>query len=56
MIGATLYDKQDNLVNFGDYYQSDLQAMVTDQPLEFEICIPPPNQEAARYELWAWRE
>lgn len=56
VIGATLYDAQNNVVNFGDYYQPDLQAMAADQPLQFEICITPPNQGATRYEVWAWGE
>jgi hypothetical protein len=56
VLGATLYDEQDNLVNFGDYYQPDLDGVAADQPLEFEICIAPPYQGATRYELWAWGE
>jgi hypothetical protein len=56
VIGATLYDEQDNIVNFGDYFEPDLEAMGGDQPLEFEICIAPPNHGANRYELWAWGE
>ena len=56
VIGATLYDARNNIVNFGDYYQPDLAALTADQPLAFEICIGPPNQGATRYELWAWGE
>ena len=56
VIGATLYDEQDNLVNFGDYFEPEPAAIESDQSLEFEICIASPNQGTTRYELWAWGE
>jgi len=45
-----LYDGQGNVVNFGDYGEFG----VDDDEVDFEICINPPNQEVARYELRAW--
>ncbi len=51
IIAAVLYDGQGNVVNFGDYGEFDLDG---DDEIDFEICINPPNQEVARYELRAW--
>jgi len=51
VIVAVLYDNQDNVVNFSDYYEPYLEG---NQSLTFEICIGPPNQDVARYELRAW--
>jgi hypothetical protein len=53
-IVAVLYDNQDRVVNFGDYYEPYLTDVVGGQPLDFEICVAPPNQGVARYELRAW--
>ena len=54
VIGATLYDDQGNVANFGDYYEPDLTALADGQPLDFEICVDPPFHNAVRHELWAW--
>ncbi|MCK6628320.1 MAG: FxLYD domain-containing protein [Anaerolineae bacterium] len=51
VIAAVLYDSQGNVVNFGETYESALEGGET---LDFEICIEPPNQNAARHELYAW--
>jgi hypothetical protein len=51
VIVAVLYDDQDNVVNFGDYYEPYLES---DEALNFEICVGSPNQGVARYELRAW--
>jgi hypothetical protein len=51
VIAAVLYDGQGNVVNFGETYESALEGGET---LDFEICIEPPNQNAARHELYAW--
>ena len=51
VIVAVLYDDQGNVVNFGDYYEPYLES---DEALDFETCVAPPNQGVARYELWAW--
>jgi uncharacterized protein YgiM (DUF1202 family) len=50
IIAAVLYDGQGNVVNFGDYSEFG----VDDDEVDFEICINPPNQEVARYDLVAW--
>ena len=50
------YDGQDNVVNFNDDFELDLQGVVGDQTLDFELCIDPPNQDVARHELRAWGE
>jgi len=49
--GPVLYDSQGDVVNFGETYESALEGGET---LDFEICIEPPNQNAARHELYAW--
>jgi hypothetical protein len=54
IIGVTLYDGQDNIINFGDYIEPDVDAITGNETLEFEICIDPPNQNSARHEMWAW--
>ncbi len=54
VIAAVLYDDQDRIVNFGDYYEPYPIDVVGGQPLDFEICVAPPNQGVARYELRAW--
>jgi hypothetical protein len=51
VIVAVLYDEQSNVVNFGDYYEPYLKS---DKASNFEICVGPPNQGVARYELRAW--
>jgi hypothetical protein len=51
VIVAVLYDGQNSVINFGDYYEPYLDA---GQNLDFEICVGPPNQGVARYELRAW--
>jgi hypothetical protein len=56
VIVATLYDGQGNVVNFSDRYESNPQAVVDGDTLEFEICVDPPYQDVARYELRAWGE
>ncbi|NJN93604.1 MAG: hypothetical protein HC875_05660 [Anaerolineales bacterium] len=51
VITVVLYDSQGDVVNFGETYESALEGGET---LDFEICIEPPNQNAARHELYAW--
>lgn len=51
VVAVVLYDDQESVVNFGDYYKPYLAG---DQTLSFEICVGPPNQDIARYELRAW--
>jgi hypothetical protein len=52
VIAAVLYDSQGQVVNFGETYESEAGA----EPIGFEICVDPPNQNVARYELQAWGE
>jgi hypothetical protein len=53
---AILYDSQNNVINFSDTFESDPQGISGDQTLGFEVCVEPPNQNVARYELRAWGE
>jgi hypothetical protein len=54
IIAAVLYDAQDNIVNFGDYEEFGLITASAGDTSEFEICVEPPNQDVARYEVQAW--
>lgn len=54
VVVATLYDAQDNVINFGDDYYSDVEEIVGDDALDFEICIESLEQNVARYEVLAW--
>jgi uncharacterized protein YgiM (DUF1202 family) len=54
LIVAILYDSQDNVINFGDYYAANPGDIVGDQSLDFEVCIDSPAEDVARYELRAW--
>lgn len=54
VIVAVLYDSQDKVVNFGDYYEPYPEDVVGDQTLTFETCTDSPDQDVARYELWTW--
>jgi hypothetical protein len=54
VIVAILYDPQNNVVNFGDYYESDPQGEIDEHTLDFELCIDPLGQDIARHELRAW--
>jgi hypothetical protein len=56
VIAAVLYDSQGNVANFSETYETEPQDISGDEPLDFEICIDPPNQNVARYELRAWGE
>ena len=54
LITATLYDSENNLVNFGTYVEPNIEYVGDDELLDFEVCVDSPNQDAARYELSAW--
>jgi hypothetical protein len=54
MIVAVLYDDQDRVVNFGDYFERQPQTVVGGEKLPFEVCADDLDQPIARYELRAW--
>ena len=54
IIGLVLYDDQNKIVNFSSYNELYFAGVTGEQMLDFEICVPPPNQNVARYELRAW--
>jgi hypothetical protein len=54
VIAAILYDAQGNVVNFDYYEEYDPAGVKGDNPSSFDICVPPPNQDVANYELRAW--
>jgi hypothetical protein len=53
IIMAVLYDDQDNVINFSEYEEYAPEEVLGDQTSTFEICVAPPNQGVARYELRA---
>jgi hypothetical protein len=53
-IAATVYDSQNNLVNFGDYQEFGDIGLGGDDTAPFQICIGPPNHDTARYDMQAW--
>ncbi len=49
---AVMYDAEDHIVTFGEYYETDV---VNDNQLaDFEICVEISQQPITRYELRAW--
>ncbi len=54
VIVAILYDAQNNVVNFGDYYESDPGEEIDENALDFQLCVDPLGQDVARHELRAW--
>jgi hypothetical protein len=54
VILAILYNAQNNVVNFGDFYAPDVENLMGDQTLTFEVCSDPRFQEVANYDLRAW--
>ena len=53
VIVATLYDNQNNVINFGDDYYSDVEEISGDETLDFEICIETLEQNVARHQVVA---
>lgn len=51
---AVLYDSQDQVIGFSDWYDRDPEGVTGDQSLSFEICVDRSNQEVAHHELRAW--
>ncbi|MDX1521474.1 MAG: hypothetical protein R3264_07590 [Anaerolineae bacterium] len=56
LIALVLYDAQETVVNFADYEEFDYDRLSAGNTTEFDICVYPPNQNVARYELLAWGE
>ena len=49
-----LWDSQNNMLNWGNYDVRFPGDVVGDLTTDFKICVSPPNQGVARYELRAW--
>lgn len=54
VIGLMLYDNQDNVINFSNYNELYFAGVSGNQLLDFEVCVPPPNQNVTRHEVRAW--
>jgi len=53
-IVAVLFDDQNQMLGFGEYYEPEPEQGLTEFPLEFDICIDVIDQNVARYEMRAW--
>ncbi len=53
-IVVTLYDSQNRVINFGSDEKVGVTTLVGDRTVNFRICITPPNQDTARYDLQAF--
>ena len=51
---AVLYDAQDKVINFNDHYDHSPEQVISDQTMEFALCVDSFGQDVARYELRAW--
>jgi hypothetical protein len=54
VILAVLFDDQNQMLGFGEYYEPEPAEGLADFPLEFDICVDVGDQNVARYELRAW--
>ncbi|MCB0172923.1 MAG: SH3 domain-containing protein [Anaerolineae bacterium] len=54
VVAVILYDAQDNMVKFSDSGVFDAGDGIGEKNSPFEICVDPPNQDVARYEVEAW--
>lgn len=54
IVTAVLYDQRDNVINFQDEQVYNPARVVGDQKYHFKICVAPPYDDAARYDLQAW--
>jgi len=54
VILAVLFDDQNQMLGFGEYYEPEPVEGLTESPLEFDICIDVGDQNIARYEWRAW--
>jgi hypothetical protein len=55
-LALVLYGTQDQVLNFGDYFEPNPEYILGDETLDFEICVDDLHQNVARYELRAWGE
>jgi hypothetical protein len=53
LIVVALYDNQDRMIYFSDYY-ADPDYATGDEPQDFEVCVDTLSQEVTRYDLQAW--
>jgi hypothetical protein len=56
VVMAVLYDSQDRVIKFGEYYAPDPSVILGDQLEPFEICVDPVSRQVARHELRVWGE
>jgi hypothetical protein len=53
-IVAVLFDSQEKVINFDSDEKTNIAGFEGGAGLSFRICIAPPNEDVARYELRAW--
>ncbi len=54
VVVGVLYDNQNQVLQFGEYYQSSEELNLNEAPFEFSLCIDLINADIARYDLRAW--
>lgn len=54
VITLVLYNGQDQVINFASYEEPYLASLADNEPVDFEVCVDPLNQNVARHELRAW--
>lgn len=53
---AVLYDSQDHIINFGEYYAADPALITGEQLADFNLCIQSVSRRVARYDIRVWGE
>jgi hypothetical protein len=56
VVMAVLYDNQNHVLKFGEYYAPDPTVILGDQLELFEICVDPVSREVAHHEVRIWGE
>jgi hypothetical protein len=56
VVMAVLYDSQDHVINFGEFFADDPARVIGDQFTDFDFCIEPVSRRVARQNLRVWGE
>lgn len=54
IVVAVLYDSEDKVIGYNDYYELSPNAVKGDETLAFNLCIDTLDLPVARYDLQAW--
>ncbi len=56
IVMAVLYDSQNHVIKFGEYYAPDPSVILGDQVEPFEICVDSVSRQVTRHEVRVWGE